>query len=127
MRKAILVAVMLAVTLAMAAPASAQTVEMGDLVAGPISESITVAGNPNLAEGPIPELPLGSDAAAAGAAVPPNPFAGSVNLSFDVDFAVSGVGAEEDDVVAGSDFLGNDFVETGSGALSIEFEDGFLD
>lgn len=111
------------VVLAMAAPASADTVSVGGLVAGPFSENITVAGSPALATGPVADLPLGTDIAAAGNPIPPSPFALGVNVPLDENVALAGVGAAEDDVVAQSSFFGDDFATAGPGALDVTVED----
>ncbi len=114
MKRLMAIAATAAMVLAMAAPASADTVSVGGLVAGPISENITVAGSPALAGGPAPTLPLGTDIAVAGNPFPPNPFALGVNEPLNSNFAVAGVGPVENDVVAESTFFGGDFATAGA-------------
>lgn len=127
MRKLILMAVMLAMILMVAAPASADTVTADGLIAGTLEGGVVVAGNQNLTVG-APTLSFGEDAAAAGDLVPPGVFAGSFNTPFTVNIADAGVGTTiEDDVFAGSAFLDTNFVEAGSGSLSVDTEVGFLD
>lgn len=113
----------LGLILALASPALAQTVQVGNQVAGPINENATVAGNEALADLPIPpNLPWGTDGAFAGHPVPPNPFAAGINQTFVFDVAAAGVGAEENDVVAGSEFLGPNYYQAGWGNLSVSSE-----
>jgi hypothetical protein len=122
MKRLTAIAATVLMVLAMAAPASADTVSVGGLVAGPFSDNITVAGSPALASGPTPQLPLGTDIAAAGNPFPPNPFALGVNVPLNENLAVAGVGPFEDDVVAQSSFFGGDFATAGSGALDVEVD-----
>ncbi|HET7480021.1 MAG TPA: hypothetical protein VFJ72_10960 [Rubrobacteraceae bacterium] len=127
MRKLTILAVMLTMALMAAAPASADTVTADGLIAGTLEGGVVVAGNPNLANG-APTLSLGDDVAAAGSQVPPDAFAGGFNIPFTVNVADAGVGTTiEDDVIAGSAFLDTNFVEAGSGSLSVDTQVGFLD
>jgi hypothetical protein len=113
----------LGLIVALASPALAQTVTVGNQVAGPISENVTVAGNEALADLPVPpNLPLGTDAAIVGNPIPPNPVAGGVNLTFDYNEAVAGVAAPEDDVLAASEFLGPNSYQAVWGNLSVSTE-----
>ncbi len=117
MKRLMAIAATVSMVLAMAAPASADTVTAGGQVAGPISENITVAGSPALASGPVFPLPAGTDIAVAGNPFPPNPFALSVNEPLNVNFALAGVGPVQDDVIAQSSFFGGDFATAGPGSL----------
>jgi hypothetical protein len=124
MRKRMSVLLMtLGLIVALASPALAQTVQVGNQVAGPLTENVTVAGNEALADFPVPaNLPLGTDAAFAGHPVPPNPIAGGINQTFDFNVAVAGVGAAENDVIAASEFLGPNHYQAGWSNLSVSSE-----
>ncbi len=126
MRRIAVVGVMLAMILAFAAPSWADTVTAGGLIAGELEGGAVVAGSPNLAVG-APTLSFGQDAAAAGNLAPPNALAFGINDPFEVNFAAAGVGPVEDDVVAGSVFVGTNFTEAGFGNLDAGTEDTFLD
>jgi hypothetical protein len=120
MRRLVAMASMLAAMLVCAAPALADTVSVGDVVAGPISDFVTVAGFSPIEQGPTGNAPLGTDLAAAGNPVPPNPFALGANLPFESNVAVGGVGPVENDVVAESHFFGGDFTQAQIGSLSAD-------
>jgi hypothetical protein len=120
MRRLVAMASMLAAMLVCAAPALADTVGVGDVVAGPISDFVTVAGFSPIEQGPTGNAPLGTDLAAAGNPVPPNPFAVGANLPFESNVAVGGVGPVENDVVAESHFFGGDFTQAQIGSLSAD-------
>jgi hypothetical protein len=111
MKKLVAMAVMLAVMLAVALPASAdETASVGNWAAD------------------VPTgLPFGTDVAAAGNPVPPNAFALGVNDPFEVNFALGGVGPVQDDVIAGSEFLGTNFATGGPGNVNVDVEDDFFD
>lgn len=127
MRKLILMAVMLAMILMVAAPASADTVTADGLIAGTLEGGVVVAGDPNLVNATTFLVP-GEDAAAAGDFVPPGVFAGGLNTPFKLNITEAGVGTPvEDDVFAGSAFLDTNFVEAGSGSLALDMEVEFLD
>ncbi|HJQ29457.1 MAG TPA: hypothetical protein VJ827_08955 [Rubrobacter sp.] len=115
-------AAMLAMMLATAGMASADPVRVGDVVAGPISDFVTVAGFSPIEQGPTGNAPFGTDLAAAGNPVPPNPFAVGANLPFEVNAAIGGVGPVENDVVAESRFFGGDFTQARLGNLSADTE-----
>src|SRR5215210_7352299 len=66
MRRHVVLASMLAAMLVCASPALADTVTVGDVVAGPISDFVTVAGFSPIEEGPTGNAPLGTDVAVAG-------------------------------------------------------------
>jgi hypothetical protein len=103
-------AMMTLVMLALALPASAETASVGNWIAdAPAGEG------------------FGTDIAVAGNPVPPNPFALGVNDSLDVNLALGGVGPVEDDVVAGSEFLGTNFAEGGPGNANVDAENDFID
>lgn len=120
MRKIMLLAAMLAMLLVMAAPAPADTVATGGLIAGTADNGLVVAGNPNLLDDPAADVNLapGADIAAAGDLVPPGVFATGVNIPFTVDFGVAGVAAEDDDVVIQSNFLGTDSIHRPDSGIS---------
>lgn len=110
MKKLVAMAVMLAAMLAVALPASAETASVGNWIAdAPAGQG------------------FGTDIAVAGNPVPPNPFALGVNDPFDVNFALGGVGPVEDDVIAGSEFLGTNFATGGPGNVNADAEDNFFD
>ena len=115
-------AAMLAMMLASAGMAAADPVMVGDVVAGPISNNITVAGFSPIEEGPTGNAPWGTDLAVAGNPIPPNPFALGANLPFEVNAAVGGVGPVQNDVVAESRFFGGDFTQANIGKLSTDTE-----
>ena len=120
---AVLVAAAMVLTamLVGAAPALADTSSVGNLFAGTVAGGAAVAGSENLTDitGP-PNLPIGSDTAFAGNRVPPNPVAAGINLTFERNFAIGGVGPARNDVVAESDFFGGDFTHTRIGNLSAD-------
>jgi hypothetical protein len=120
MKRHLLTALMLTAMLVGATPALADTVSVGDVVAGPISDFVTVAGFSPIEEGPTGNAPLGTDVAAAGNPVPPKPFALSANLPFESNVAVGGVGPVKNDVVAESHFFGGDFTQANLGNLSAD-------
>jgi hypothetical protein len=120
MRRLLVMASMLAAMVVCAAPALADTVTVGDVVAGPISENITVAGFSPIEEGSIGEAPWGTDFAVAGNPIPPHPFALGANLPFDENVALGGVGPAQNDVVAASEFFGGDFTQARIGNLSAD-------
>lgn len=122
MKRLVMVASVLATTLAFAGTASADPVTVGNLVAGPVGENATAAGSAKLVDtlDPPANLPLGTDAAAAGDPVPPAPYAQGVNVTFEYNEALGGVGPEADDVVAGSAFFGGDFTQASIGSLSAD-------
>jgi len=113
-------AAMLAMMLASAGMAAADPVMVGDVVAGPISNNITVAGFSPIEEGPTGNVPWGTNAAAAGNPIPPNPFALGVNVPLESNGALAGVGPVANDVVAESFFFGGDSTEAGFGNLSAD-------
>lgn len=125
MKKLTAIAATALMVLAMAAPAWADTVSAGGMVAGTGSDQVTVAGSASLATGPAPQLPFGSDLVVTGNPVPPSPFAQGVNVPFEINEGLAGVGPIQDDVVADSFFFGGDFATAGPGALSVEAEDTF--
>lgn len=112
MRKLITLGVMLAMVLAFAAPAWADTVTAGGLIAGTLPGGAVVAGSPDLAVG-APNLGLGEDAAGAGD--PDNTAALGVNDPFVSDFALAAGGSFDNAVFTESDFLGHHgvFIATG--------------
>jgi hypothetical protein len=120
MRRLLVMASMLAAMLVCAAPALADTVTVGDVVAGPISDFVTVAGFSPIEQGPTGNAPLGTDAAFVGNPVPPNSFAFGANLPFESNVAVGGVGPVRNDVVAESSFFGGDFTQARLGNLSAD-------
>jgi len=122
MRKRLSVGLAMGMMLALSAPALADPVTVGNVVAGPISENITVAGFSPIEEGPTGNAPWGTDLAVAGNPIPPNPFALGANLPFEVNAAVGGVGPVENDVVAESRFFGGDFTQANIGNLSNDTE-----
>lgn len=65
MKKLAVLGMMLSMMLAFAAPAWADTVAAGGLIAGELEGGAVVAGSPNLANG-APTLSFGEDAAGAG-------------------------------------------------------------
>lgn len=93
MKKLAVLGVMLATLLASAAPAWADTVAAGGLIAGELEGGAVVAGSPNLANG-APTLGFGEDAAGAGNFS--GAFAIGLNSPFEGNFglAVSGPGGE---------------------------------
>lgn len=93
MRKLILIAVILAVTLGMAAPAWADTVTAGGLIAGELDGGAVVAGSPNLAQD-APNLAFGADAAGAGDFS--STFAVGFNAPFEFNFAVAAASPGEE-------------------------------
>jgi hypothetical protein len=121
MKRLLATALMLTAMLVGAAPALADTSSVGNLIAGTVAGGAAVAGSENLTDitGP-PNLPIGSDTAFAGNPVPPNPVAAGINLTFERNFAVGGVGPARNDVVAESDFFGGDFTHTRIGNLSAD-------
>jgi len=120
MKRLLATALMLTAMLVGAAPALADTVTVGDVVAGPISDFVTVAGFSPIEQGPTGNAPLGTDVAAAGNPVPPNPFALGANLPFESNEALGGVGPVKNDVVAQSRFFGGDFTQAQIGNLSTD-------
>jgi hypothetical protein len=120
MRKLVVLVSMLAAMMVSMAPALADPVSVGNVKAGPISEFVTVAGFSPIEQGPTGNAPWGTDLAAAGNPVPPNPFALGANLPFEVNVAVGGVGPVRNDVVAESHFFGGDFTQAGFGNLSAD-------
>ncbi len=93
MRKLILMAVMLTVTLGMATPAWADTVTAGGLIAGELDGGAVVAGSPNLANG-APNLSFGEDAAGAGDFS--STFAIGFNVPLEFNFAVAAASPGEE-------------------------------
>lgn len=91
MKRLTVLGVMLAMMLAFAAPAWADTVTAGGLIAGELEGGAVVAGSPNLANG-APTLSFGEDAAGAGSFT--GTFAIGQNAPFEANFglAVSGPG-----------------------------------
>jgi hypothetical protein len=120
---AVLVAAAMVLTamLVGAAPALADTSSVGNLFAGTVAGGAAVAGSENLTDitGP-PNLPIGSDTAFAGNPVPPNPVAAGINVAFESNLAIGGVGPARNDVVAESDFFGGDFTQARIGNLSAD-------
>ena len=110
MKKLIAMATMLAVMLAVALPATAESASVGNLIA----------------DAPT-GLPFGTDVAAAGNPVPPHPFALGVNEPFDFDVALGGVGPAQDDVIALDEFLGTESATGGPGNVNVDAEDAFFD
>lgn len=88
MRKLAVLAVMLAMVLMMAAPASADTVTAGGLIAGELEGGAVVAGSPNLAQG-APNLSFGEDAAGAGGFSSTFAIGFNVPLEFNLGIAVA--------------------------------------
>lgn len=129
MKRLMTLLMVMTMMLVLAAPAWADTVTAGGLISGTAGNGVVVAGNPNLLDDPAAsaDLPVGTDIAAAGDLVPPGVFAAGVNIPFEVDFGVAGMGALEDDTFIQSDFLGTDLVETGFGNLSADTENGFME
>lgn len=127
MKKLITTAFVLAATLALVQPASAAPLQAGNLVAGSLSENVTVAGDAVLldARNP-PDLPFGTDVSLAGNPIPPNVYAEGTNLPLDANQALAAVGPEANDVVAANEFIGGDFTQAGIGNLSADTE-GALD
>lgn len=107
----------LGLVLAAAAPASADTVRVGNLVAGELEGGTVVAGSPNLTVG-APTLGPGDDVAGAGNFAT-NTFAVGFNEAFEFNYGVAAAGSA-DFAFAQSDFLGNDFVFAASGSLSAD-------
>lgn len=122
MLKRLSVVLALGMMLALSAPAWADPVTVGDVVAGPVTENITVAGFSPIEEGPTGNAPWGTDLAVTGNPIPPNPFALGANLPFEANVAVGGVGPIENDVVAESHFFGGDFTQAQIGDLSADTE-----
>lgn len=86
MRKLIMLGVMLAMMLVFAAPAFADTVTAGGMIAGELPGGAAVAGSPNLAIG-APTLGPGEDAAGAGNFN--NTFAIGLNDPFESNFGLA--------------------------------------
>lgn len=121
MRKLVMLGVMLAMILAFAAPALADTVTADGLIAGELEGGAVVAGSPNLAIG-APTLGLGQDAAGAGDFN--DAFAIGLNDPFAFNLGIA-VG-DSSNAFAASGFLDNAvFVQSGN--LQLEFEDTFFD
>lgn len=88
MRKLVMLGVMLAMMLAFAAPAWADTVTAGGLIAGELEGGAVVAGSPNLAQG-APNLGFGEDAAGAGSFTSNFAIGFNVPLEFNFGLAVA--------------------------------------
>lgn len=82
------------------------------MVAGPLSENVTVAGDAVLldARNP-PDLPFGTDVSLAGNQIPPNVYAEGTNLPLNANQALAAVGPEANDVVAANEFFGGDSLD----------------
>lgn len=93
MRKLVMLGVMLAMMLAFAAPAWADTVTAGGLIAGELDGGAVVAGSPNLAQG-APNLGFGQDAAGAGDFS--STFAIGFNVPLEFNFAVAAASPGEE-------------------------------
>lgn len=88
MKKLVVLGVMLVMMLALAAPAWADTVTAGGLIAGELEGGAVVAGSPNLANG-APTLSFGEDAAGAGDFSSAFAIGFNVPLEFNLGIAVA--------------------------------------
>lgn len=126
MRRLMMLLMVTAMMLVFVAPASADVLEAGGLIAGTADSGLVVAGDPNLLDDPAAtaDLPPGTDAAGAGN-LTVGPFAGGANVPFAVNFADAGVGPViENDSVAVNTFVGNSVAETGFGNPNADAESG---
>ena len=123
-RKLVVLGVMLAMVLAVAMPAWADTVSAGGQIAGELEGGAVVAGSPNLAIG-APTLGPGEDAAGAGNFN--SAFAIGLNDPFEFNFGVAVGGSFEHSSYAESAFLDYNLALANSGGLEVDADAAFFD